>query len=30
MLLQPVFEQFTEGFETDDLQAAERLLKTLS
>lgn len=30
MLLRPVFEQFTEGFETDDLQAAERLLKTLS
>jgi predicted ATPase/DNA-binding winged helix-turn-helix (wHTH) protein len=30
ILLRPVFEQFTEGFETDDLQAAERLLKTLS
>ncbi len=28
-LLQPVFEQFTEGAETADLQAAERLLKGL-
>lgn len=28
-LLQPVFEQFTEGSETADLQAAERLLKKL-
>ena len=30
MLLQPVFEQFTEGFDTADLQAAERLLEALS
>jgi predicted ATPase len=30
ILLRPVFGQFTEGFETDDLQAAERLLVTLS
>ena len=29
-LLQPVFERFTEGRETADLQAAERLLATLS
>jgi predicted ATPase len=29
-LLQPVFEQFTEGFETADLKAAERVLATLS
>jgi predicted ATPase/DNA-binding winged helix-turn-helix (wHTH) protein len=29
-LLQPVFEQFTEGFDTADLQAAERLLEALS
>ena len=29
-LLQPVFEQFTEGFDTADLQAAERVLETLS
>ena len=28
-LLQPVFEQFTEGFDTADLQAAERLLASL-
>jgi predicted ATPase len=28
-LLQPVFEQFAEGFETADLVAAERLLPTL-
>jgi predicted ATPase len=30
MLFQPVFEQFTEGFDTADLQAAERLLEALS
>jgi predicted ATPase len=29
MLLQPVFGQFTEGFDTADLMAAERLLATL-
>jgi predicted ATPase len=29
-LLLPVFEQFTEGSDTVDLQAAERLLRTLS
>jgi len=29
-LLRPVFEQFTEGFDTTDLKAAEHLLKTLS
>jgi predicted ATPase/DNA-binding winged helix-turn-helix (wHTH) protein len=29
-LLQPVFQQFTEGSDTADLKAAERLLKTLS
>jgi predicted ATPase/DNA-binding winged helix-turn-helix (wHTH) protein len=29
-LLRPVFEQFTEGFDTADLKAAERLLATLS
>jgi predicted ATPase len=29
-LLQPVFDQFTEGFDTADLKAAERLLATLS
>ena len=29
-LLLPVFEQFTEGFDTVDLKAAERLLTTLS
>jgi tetratricopeptide (TPR) repeat protein len=29
-LLQPVFEQFVEGLDTADLQAAERLLATLS
>ena len=28
-LLQPVFEQFVEGFDTADLKAAERLLATL-
>ena len=28
-VLQPVFEQFTEGFDTTDLIAAERLLATL-
>jgi predicted ATPase len=28
-LLLPVFEQFTEGSDTADLKAAERLLKTL-
>jgi tetratricopeptide (TPR) repeat protein len=28
-LLQPVFEQFVEGFDTADLKAAERLLTTL-
>ena len=28
-LLQPVFKQFTEGFDTADLKAAERLLATL-
>ncbi|WP_439626802.1 ATP-binding protein [Shinella sp.] len=28
-LLQPIFEQFTEGFETADLRAAEALLVTL-
>jgi Tfp pilus assembly protein FimV len=28
--LQPVFEQFQEGFDTADLKAAERLLATLS
>jgi predicted ATPase len=28
--LQPVFEQFTEGFDTADLKAAERLLATLN
>jgi predicted ATPase len=28
-LLQPVFEQFVEGFDTADLKAAERLLETL-
>jgi predicted ATPase len=29
-LLRPVFEQFTEGSDTADLKAAERLLRTLS
>lgn len=29
-LLQPVFEQFTEGFDTPDLKAAKSLLTTLS
>jgi predicted ATPase len=29
-LLQPVFEQFGEGLDTEDLKAAERLLATLS
>jgi hypothetical protein len=29
-LLQPVFEQFTEGRETADVTAAERLLVTLA
>jgi predicted ATPase len=29
-LLQPVFEQFTEGSDTADLKAAERLLATLA
>ena len=29
-LLRPVFEQFTEGADTADLKAAERLLATLS
>jgi predicted ATPase/DNA-binding winged helix-turn-helix (wHTH) protein len=29
-LLEPVFTQFTEGFDTTDLKAAERLLATLS
>ena len=29
-LLQPIFEQFTEGFETKDLRAAERLLASFS
>ena len=29
-LLQPVFEQFVEGFDTADLKAAERLFATLS
>jgi predicted ATPase len=29
-LLQPVFEQFTEGLDTADLKAAERLLATLA
>jgi predicted ATPase len=28
-LLEPVFKQFTEGFDTADLRAAERLLTTL-
>ena len=28
-VLQPVFEQFVEGFDTADLKAAERLLATL-
>jgi predicted ATPase len=28
-LLQPVFEQFTEGSDTADLKAAQRLLATL-
>jgi hypothetical protein len=28
MLLQPVFEQFTEGLDTADLKAARRLLET--
>jgi len=28
-LLQPVFEQFAEGADTEDLKAAERLLVTL-
>ena len=28
-LLQPVFEQFTEGFDTTDLKAAEQLLAAL-
>ena len=28
-LLQPVFDQFTEGRDTADMQAAERLLATL-
>jgi predicted ATPase len=28
-LLQPVFEQFVEGFDTKDLEVAERLLATL-
>jgi hypothetical protein len=28
-LLQPVFEQFTEGSDTADLKAAERLLAAL-
>ena len=29
-LLLPVFQQFTEGFDTADLKAAERLLRTVS
>jgi hypothetical protein len=29
-LLQPVFEQFVEGFDTADLKAAEHLLANLS
>jgi hypothetical protein len=29
-LLQPIFEQFTEGSDTVDLKAAERLLATLA
>jgi predicted ATPase len=28
-LLEPVFQQFTEGFDTADLKAAERMLATL-
>ena len=30
VLLQPIFEQFTEGLDTADLEAAERVLKALS
>jgi predicted ATPase/DNA-binding winged helix-turn-helix (wHTH) protein len=30
ILLQPVYETFAEGFETEDLQAADRLLATLA
>jgi predicted ATPase len=30
VLLQPVFEQFTEGFDTADLKAAERTLASLA
>ena len=29
VLLQPVFEQFTEGFDTADMKAAERTLASL-
>jgi hypothetical protein len=28
-ILQPIFEQFVEGFDTADLKAAEHLLATL-